>query len=149
MGTLWFVVLALVLAAFVLLDGFDIGVGVIYLFISRNDDERRATVRGWVFLDAILDKLAAWDRCGLRLQCLFTDARRGSVSGVDVEDRAVGSTLGGRGWAMNVSVRYDILELDLRAHEFVVRMRLLGATPTDALRLTLPAWILMRRKLKT
>jgi len=44
MGTLWFIVLVLVLAAFVLLDGFDIGLGIIYLYISRNDDERRTVL---------------------------------------------------------------------------------------------------------
>jgi cytochrome d ubiquinol oxidase subunit II len=44
MGTLWFVLLVLVLTAFVLLDGFDIGLGIVYLFISRNDDERRTVL---------------------------------------------------------------------------------------------------------
>lgn len=42
---------------------------------------------------------------------------------------------------MSVSVRYDIRNLDLRSHEFVVRMTLLEAPPADALRLVLPAWI--------
>jgi cytochrome d ubiquinol oxidase subunit II len=41
MGVLWFVLLVLVLTAYILLDGFDIGVGIVYLFIARSDDERR------------------------------------------------------------------------------------------------------------
>jgi cytochrome d ubiquinol oxidase subunit II len=41
MGTFWFILLALVLSAYILLDGFDIGVGIVYLFIARSDDERR------------------------------------------------------------------------------------------------------------
>ena len=41
MGVLWFVLLALVLIVYILLDGFDIGVGIVYLFIARSDDERR------------------------------------------------------------------------------------------------------------
>jgi cytochrome d ubiquinol oxidase subunit II len=41
MGVLWFVLLVLVLTAYILLDGFDIGVGIVYLFVARNDGERR------------------------------------------------------------------------------------------------------------
>jgi cytochrome d ubiquinol oxidase subunit II len=41
MGSLWFVLLGLVLSTYILLDGFDIGVGIVYLFIARSDDERR------------------------------------------------------------------------------------------------------------
>ena len=45
MGTLWFVLIVLVLAAFILLDGFDIGVGIVYLFVAKSDDERRTALR--------------------------------------------------------------------------------------------------------
>jgi cytochrome d ubiquinol oxidase subunit II len=41
MGALWFVLVTLVLTVYVLLDGFDLGVGIIYLLVSKNDDERR------------------------------------------------------------------------------------------------------------
>ena len=41
MGTLWFWIVALMLVAYVVLDGFDIGVGIVYLFVARTEDERR------------------------------------------------------------------------------------------------------------
>jgi cytochrome d ubiquinol oxidase subunit II len=44
METVWFSLIALVLAAYVMLDGFDLGVGTIYLFVAKTDDERRATL---------------------------------------------------------------------------------------------------------
>lgn len=39
-----FWVLALMLAVYVLLDGYDLGVGMIHLFVARNDAERAATI---------------------------------------------------------------------------------------------------------
>ena len=39
-----FIVLALMLGIYVLLDGYDLGVGMIHLFVARNDDERAATI---------------------------------------------------------------------------------------------------------
>jgi cytochrome d ubiquinol oxidase subunit II len=45
METLWFVVVAVMLTAYVILDGFDLGAGVIYLIAARNTAERRAVLR--------------------------------------------------------------------------------------------------------
>ena len=45
MGTLWFVIVALMLTAYVVLDGFDLGAGAIYLFAARTADERRTILR--------------------------------------------------------------------------------------------------------
>ncbi len=45
MPTLWFMIVAVMVAAYVLLDGFDIGAGAVHLFIARNDDERRTILR--------------------------------------------------------------------------------------------------------
>ncbi len=45
METLWFVIVALMLVAYVVLDGFDIGAGVIHLIAGRNDEERRTILR--------------------------------------------------------------------------------------------------------
>jgi cytochrome bd ubiquinol oxidase subunit II len=45
METLWFIIVALMLAAYVVLDGFDLGAGAIYLFTARNSQERRAILR--------------------------------------------------------------------------------------------------------
>src|SRR5436189_1106185 len=41
METVWFVIVAVMLAGYVLLDGFDLGAGVIHLFAARTDRERR------------------------------------------------------------------------------------------------------------
>ena len=45
MATLWFCIVAVMLAAYVILDGFDIGAGIIHLFAARTDDERRMVLR--------------------------------------------------------------------------------------------------------
>lgn len=45
METIWFVLVALMLTGYVLLDGFDLGAGAIHLFASRNDHERRMILR--------------------------------------------------------------------------------------------------------
>jgi cytochrome bd ubiquinol oxidase subunit II len=44
MPTLWFCLVAVMLAAYVVLDGFDIGAGVIHLFVAKNDAERSAVL---------------------------------------------------------------------------------------------------------
>jgi cytochrome d ubiquinol oxidase subunit II len=41
METVWFVVLASMLTAYVVLDGFDFGAGILHLFVAETDDERR------------------------------------------------------------------------------------------------------------
>jgi cytochrome bd ubiquinol oxidase subunit II len=45
MPTLWFMIVALMVAVYVLLDGFDIGAGAIHLLIAKNDTERRTILR--------------------------------------------------------------------------------------------------------
>jgi cytochrome d ubiquinol oxidase subunit II len=45
METLWFMIIALMLAAYVVLDGFDLGAGAIYLVVARTTDERRMILR--------------------------------------------------------------------------------------------------------
>jgi cytochrome bd ubiquinol oxidase subunit II len=42
MTTLWFGIVAAMFAIYAVLDGFDIGVGVVYLLVARNDEDRRA-----------------------------------------------------------------------------------------------------------
>jgi cytochrome d ubiquinol oxidase subunit II len=41
MGTVWFAILAMMLTAYAVLDGFDFGVGILHLFVARTDAERR------------------------------------------------------------------------------------------------------------
>src|ERR1700678_4121770 len=45
METLWFMIVAVMLAAYVVLDGFDLGVGAIYLGVARPGDDRRRALR--------------------------------------------------------------------------------------------------------
>jgi cytochrome d ubiquinol oxidase subunit II len=45
MPTLWFILIAFMLTAYVVLDGFDLGAGAIHPFAARNDTERRLILR--------------------------------------------------------------------------------------------------------
>jgi cytochrome bd ubiquinol oxidase subunit II len=45
METLWFVIVAVMVAAYVVLDGFDLGAGVIYLGAARTPAERKTIMR--------------------------------------------------------------------------------------------------------
>ena len=45
MPTAWFCIVAVMIAAYVVLDGFDIGAGIIYLLIARTYDDRRRVIR--------------------------------------------------------------------------------------------------------
>ncbi len=45
MPTLWFMIVAVMVAAYVVLDGFDLGAGVIYLGAARTPDERSSIIR--------------------------------------------------------------------------------------------------------
>jgi cytochrome bd ubiquinol oxidase subunit II len=45
MGFIWFWLVALMIVAYVVLDGFDLGVGVLHLFLPRSDAERRTMRR--------------------------------------------------------------------------------------------------------
>jgi cytochrome d ubiquinol oxidase subunit II len=42
MGFLWFWLVAVMIVGYVVLDGFDLGVGVLHLFLARNEAERKA-----------------------------------------------------------------------------------------------------------
>jgi cytochrome d ubiquinol oxidase subunit II len=42
---IWFLLVAFMLAAYVVLDGFDLGIGVLHLLIARNEEERRILIR--------------------------------------------------------------------------------------------------------
>jgi cytochrome d ubiquinol oxidase subunit II len=45
MATVWFVLVAFMLVAYVVLDGFDLGAGILHLFVARTNDERRMVLR--------------------------------------------------------------------------------------------------------
>ena len=45
MGFAWFWIVAVMLVAYVVLDGFDLGVGILHLFLARNEQERQLMLR--------------------------------------------------------------------------------------------------------
>jgi cytochrome d ubiquinol oxidase subunit II len=45
METLWFMIVAVMVAAYVVLDGFDLGAGAVYLAAGKTSDERRRILR--------------------------------------------------------------------------------------------------------
>ena len=45
METLWFIIVALMITAYVVLDGFDLGAGSIFLFAEKTSVERRMVLR--------------------------------------------------------------------------------------------------------
>lgn len=45
METIWFWLVALMLASYVVLDGFDLGAGILHLAMARTDDERQVVLR--------------------------------------------------------------------------------------------------------
>src|SRR5271163_2943144 len=44
METLWFCLVAVMITGYVILDGFDLGAGIVHLFVARSDEERRAVL---------------------------------------------------------------------------------------------------------
>ncbi len=45
METLWFWLIGFMLATYVVLDGFDLGVGVLHLFVACTEEERELVLR--------------------------------------------------------------------------------------------------------
>ena len=45
METLWFCLVAVMIVAYVVLDGFDLGAGILHLWVARSNDERRLVLR--------------------------------------------------------------------------------------------------------
>lgn len=44
METIWFALLSVMLAGYVVLDGFDFGAGMLHLYVARDDEERRTVL---------------------------------------------------------------------------------------------------------
>ena len=56
MGAIWFWIVVAMLIAYVVLDGFDIGVGIVFPFVARTEEEREHAFR-------------AMDRYGMAMRC--------------------------------------------------------------------------------
>src|SRR5919202_5649539 len=57
METLWFVLVCFMLCMYVLLDGFDLGVGALHLMVARLDEERRVVLHA---IEPIWDGNEVW-----------------------------------------------------------------------------------------
>jgi cytochrome d ubiquinol oxidase subunit II len=44
LNDIWFALFVVVISGYLILDGFDMGVGILHLFVARNDRERRITL---------------------------------------------------------------------------------------------------------
>lgn len=44
LNEIWFALFVIIVAGYLILDGFDMGVGILHLFVARNDDERRISL---------------------------------------------------------------------------------------------------------
>src|ERR1039458_5454873 len=44
METTWYCFVAVMIATYVVLDGFDLGAGIVHLFVARTEGERRAVL---------------------------------------------------------------------------------------------------------
>src|ERR671936_2765582 len=45
METVWFLLVAIMITGYVVLDGFDIGAGILHLFAAKTDQERQLVIR--------------------------------------------------------------------------------------------------------
>ncbi|PYY02354.1 MAG: cytochrome d ubiquinol oxidase subunit II, partial [Acidobacteria bacterium] len=45
METVWFLLVAFMLAMYVVLDGFDLGAGIAHFFVARTNEERRMVLQ--------------------------------------------------------------------------------------------------------
>jgi cytochrome d ubiquinol oxidase subunit II len=57
METLWFAIVTMMLVIYVVLDGFDFGTGIIYLFVARTDAERRTVLHA---IEPVWDGNEVW-----------------------------------------------------------------------------------------
>src|SRR5436190_22384256 len=57
MGTIWFWLVAIMIAMYALLDGFDLGAGAIHLLVAKTDEERRQVLAN---IGPVLDGNEEW-----------------------------------------------------------------------------------------
>src|SRR5947199_4363263 len=57
MGFFWFWIVAVMIVAYVVFDGFDIGVGILHLLVPRTEQERQISVRS---IGPVWDGIEVW-----------------------------------------------------------------------------------------
>ncbi len=70
-AAVWFCLVAIMIAGYVVLDGFDLGAGIVHLFVAHTDRERRQVLRS---IGPVWDGNEVWLLAGggtsvLRLSC--------------------------------------------------------------------------------
>lgn len=77
--TLWFVIVAVMLAVYVVLDGFDLGTGIVHFGVGRNDAERHLMIRA---IGPVWDGNEVWlISAAATLYCTFPALYASSFSG--------------------------------------------------------------------
>jgi cytochrome d ubiquinol oxidase subunit II len=76
METLWFCIVAAMIAVYVVLDGFDLGAGIIHLFVAKNEPERQTVLHtiGPVWDGNEVWLIAAGGTCFSRFRCCMPRA---------------------------------------------------------------------------
>ena len=79
METVWFCLVAVMIALYVVLDGFDLGAGAVHLLVARTNDERRLVLRS---IGPVWDGNEVWLVAGGgTLYCAFPALYASSFSG--------------------------------------------------------------------
>ena len=79
METLWFCLIAVMITMYVVLDGFDLGAGIVHLWVARTDAERRQVLRS---IGPVWDGNEVWLLAGGgTLFCAFPALYAASFSG--------------------------------------------------------------------
>src|SRR5213082_1732023 len=103
MPTLWFILIAFMLSMYVVLDGFDLGAGVIHLFAAKNNEERRLIIEA---IGPVWDGNEVWlIAAGGTLFFTFPRLYAASFSGFYLPLMVVLWLLMGRGVAVEVRSR--------------------------------------------
>ncbi len=100
----WFCILALMLAAYVVLDGFDLGAGALHLWLGRNDEERRTVIKS---VGPVWDGNEVWLLAtGGAMYCAFPTLYAVSFSGFYLPLMIVLWLLMGRG--LGIELRHQM-----------------------------------------
>jgi len=54
MGTVWFCLVAIMIAMYVALDGFDLGVGAIHLLVGKTNEEALRVLSSYLYILGML-----------------------------------------------------------------------------------------------
>ena len=81
MEPVWFAFVAVMIIAYVVLDGFDLGAGVLHLLIARTEEERVTVIRtiGSVWDGNEVWLIAGVERCVSPFHCSMPPASAASI----------------------------------------------------------------------